>query len=90
MQTEQKVTQPSSKTPTTTSTMRCSLTADVLIINPNAPHKKEALQYAAQMAEAYCAHPDFFVYPEDGHNMMGRDRVHLHEHITRYFEDHLK
>lgn len=35
-------------------------------------------------------HPDFFVYPEDGHNMMGRDRVHLHEHITRYFEDHLK
>lgn len=35
-------------------------------------------------------HPDLFVYPEDGHNMMGRDRVHLHEHITRYFEDHLK
>lgn len=35
-------------------------------------------------------HPDFFVYPEDGHNMMGRDRVHLHEHITHYFEDHLK
>ena len=35
-------------------------------------------------------HPDFFVYPEDGHNMTGRDRVHLHEHITRYFEDHLK
>lgn len=35
-------------------------------------------------------HPDFFVYPEDGHNMMGRDRVHLHKHITRYFEDHLK
>lgn len=35
-------------------------------------------------------HPDFFVYPEDGHNMMGRDRVHLHEHITRYFNDFLK
>ena len=35
-------------------------------------------------------HPDFFIYPEDGHNMMGRDRVHLHEHITRYFLDHLK
>lgn len=34
-------------------------------------------------------HPDFFIYPEDGHNMMGRDRVHLHEHITRYFLDHL-
>lgn len=35
-------------------------------------------------------HPDFFIYPEDDHNMMGRDRVHLHEHITRYFLDHLK
>lgn len=35
-------------------------------------------------------HPDFFIYPEDGHNMMGRDRIHLHEHITRYFLDHLK
>lgn len=35
-------------------------------------------------------HPDFFIYPEGGHNMVGRDRVHLHEHITRYFEDHLK
>ena len=35
-------------------------------------------------------HPDFFVYPGQGHNMVGRDRVHLHEHITRYFEDHLK
>ncbi len=35
-------------------------------------------------------HPDFFVYPEDGHNMIGRDRVHLHEHITRYFDDFLK
>ncbi len=35
-------------------------------------------------------HPDLFTYPGDEHNMMGRDRIHLHEHITRYFEDHLK
>ncbi len=35
-------------------------------------------------------HPDFFVYPGSGHNMMGKERVHLYEHITRYFEDHLK
>lgn len=34
--------------------------------------------------------PDFFMYPGDGHNMFGRDRVHLYERITRYFEDHLK
>ena len=35
-------------------------------------------------------HPDLFIYPGHGHNMVGRDRVHLHEHITRYFEDFLK
>lgn len=35
-------------------------------------------------------HPDLFIYPGQGHNMMGRDRVHLHEHITRYFDDFLK
>lgn len=34
--------------------------------------------------------PDYFVYPGDGHNMMGHDMVHLHERITRYFEDFLK
>lgn len=35
-------------------------------------------------------HPDLFIYPGQEHNMMGRDRVHLHEHITRYFDDFLK
>ena len=34
-------------------------------------------------------HPDLFTYPGDGHNMLGTDRVHLHEHISRYFFDHL-
>lgn len=34
--------------------------------------------------------PDFFFYPGSGHNMAGRDQIHLHERITRYFEDHLK
>lgn len=34
--------------------------------------------------------PDYFVYPGQGHNMMGKDMVHLHERITRYFEDYLK
>lgn len=35
-------------------------------------------------------HPDLFIYPGQGHNMVGSSRVHLHEHITRYFEDFLK
>ena len=35
-------------------------------------------------------HPDLFTYPGDGHNMFGTDRVHLEEHISRYFDDFLK
>ncbi len=35
-------------------------------------------------------HPDLFTYPGDEHNMMGTDRIHLHEHISRYFDDYLK
>ena len=34
-------------------------------------------------------YPDLFIYPGHKHNVMGRDRVHLYEKITRYFEDHL-
>lgn len=35
-------------------------------------------------------HPDLFIYPGHEHNVMGKDRIHLHEHITRYFDDFLK
>ncbi len=34
-------------------------------------------------------YPDLFIYPTHDHNVLGRDRVHLHEKITRYFDDHL-
>ena len=34
--------------------------------------------------------PDFFVYPDEPHNMRGHTSVHLHERITQYFEDYLK
>lgn len=34
-------------------------------------------------------YPDLFIYPAHKHNVSGRDRVHLHEKITRYFEEHL-
>ena len=34
--------------------------------------------------------PDLYMYPGEGHNMMGHASVHLHERITRYFEDYLK
>lgn len=51
------------------------------------------LQHSLQFLKASIGagtHPDFFLYPGHGHNMTGHDRVHLHEHITRYFEDFLR
>ncbi len=34
-------------------------------------------------------YPDLFIYPNHGHNVRGRDRVHLYEKITRYFKENL-
>ena len=34
--------------------------------------------------------PDYFVYPGHSHNVGGKDRPHLYEKITRYFDDFLK
>ncbi|MGI6243152.1 MAG: DPP IV N-terminal domain-containing protein [Prevotella sp.] len=34
--------------------------------------------------------PDFFVYPGEPHNMRGHQSTHLHERISRYFDDFLK
>lgn len=33
---------------------------------------------------------DLFAYPNGEHNMVGHDRIHLYEQITRYFDDFLK
>ena len=38
-------------------------------------------------AETY---PDLFIYPGQGHNMTGHDRIHLHNKISQYFDDFLK
>lgn len=48
-------------------------------------HSLQFLKSAIQKG----THPDFFIYPGHEHNMTGKDRVHLHEHITRYFDDFL-
>ena len=50
---------------------------------------QHALQFLNACTEAG-TQPDFFVYPGEGHNMMGHKSVHLHERITQYFEDYLK
>ena len=33
---------------------------------------------------------DYFVYPGHEHNVRGKDRVHLMQKITNYFDDYLK
>jgi len=32
---------------------------------------------------------DYFVYPSHQHNVRGKDRIHLMQKVTRYFEDYL-
>ena len=62
-----------------------------IIIGYNDPTvvPQHALSFLKACAEAG-TQPDFFVYPGEGHNMMGHNSVHLHERITQYFEDYLK
>jgi len=32
---------------------------------------------------------DYFAYPRHKHNVRGKDRIHLMEKVTRYFDDFL-
>lgn len=50
---------------------------------------QHALSFMRAAADAG-TQPDLFLYPGSGHNMFGQERVHLHERITRYFDDFLK
>ena len=62
-----------------------------IIIGMNDPTvvPQHALSFINACTEAG-TQPDFFVYPGEGHNMMGHKSVHLHERITQYFEEFLK
>ena len=62
-----------------------------IIIGANDPVvvPQHALRFIYACNEAG-TQPDFYIYPGEGHNMMGHMSVHLHERITRYFEDFLK
>lgn len=63
----------------------------LLIIGMNDPVvvPQHTMQFINACNEAG-TYPDFYVYPGEGHNMQGHMSVHLHEKITRYFEDFLK
>ena len=62
-----------------------------IIIGMNDPVvvPQHALQFINACNEAG-TQPDFYVYPGEGHNMMGHLSVHLHERITNYFKELLK
>jgi dipeptidyl-peptidase-4 len=50
---------------------------------------QHTLQFMKSCVDAR-TYPDLFIYPGHKHNVSGRDRVHLHEKIARYFDDYLK
>ena len=50
---------------------------------------QHSLQFLSECNKADVS-PDFYVYPGEQHNMKEHLSVHLHEKITRYFEDYLK
>ena len=49
---------------------------------------QHSLQFMKYCVEAR-VYPDYFIYPGHEHNVIGKDRVHLYEKITRYFDDFL-
>ena len=58
-------------------------------MNDNTVVPQHCLMFLNKCAEVG-TYSDFFAYPGESHNMMGHKSVHLHEMITRYFEDFLK
>lgn len=61
----------------------------IIGMNDDVVVPQHALSFLNACTEAG-TQPDFFVYPGEPHNMRGHKSVHLHERITRYFEDYLK
>lgn len=55
---------------------------DVVVWQQSMKFVKSAVDNGAQM--------DYFVYPGHAHNVLGKDRVHLMQKITDYFDEHLK
>ncbi|MBL7923273.1 MAG: DPP IV N-terminal domain-containing protein [Bacteroidia bacterium] len=55
---------------------------DVVVWQHSLMYLKKAISKGVQL--------DYFVYPGHLHNVTGKDRVHLNDKITRYFNDFLK
>ena len=55
---------------------------DVVVWQHSVKFLKEAVNEGVQV--------DYFVYPGHAHNVRGKDRVHLMQKITDYFDTYLK
>lgn len=69
-----------------------NLKGHLLIIHDDYDHTcvlQHTLSFMKSCVEAR-TYPDLFIYPGHDHNVKGRDRVHLYEKITRYFDQYLK
>ena len=55
---------------------------DVVVWQQSMKFVKSAVDNGVQM--------DYFVYPGHAHNVIGKDRVHLMQKVTDYFDEHLK
>ncbi|WP_285270172.1 S9 family peptidase [Kaistella rhinocerotis] len=55
---------------------------DVVVWQHSVKFLKAAVDHGVQL--------DYFVYPGHEHNVMGKDRVHLMQKVTDYFDAHLK
>ncbi|MCB2408278.1 S9 family peptidase [Hymenobacter lucidus] len=54
---------------------------DVVVWQHSLDYLKKAIDQGIQL--------DYFVYPGHPHNVAGKDRVHLYNKITQYFDEHL-
>jgi dipeptidyl-peptidase-4 len=54
---------------------------DVVLWQHSLQYLEKAIKEGVQL--------DYFVYPHHPHNVIGKDRVHLMEKISRYFIDNL-
>jgi len=55
---------------------------DVVVWQHSVKFLKSAVDNGIQM--------DYFLYPGHAHNVLGKDRVHLMQKVTDYFDEHLK
>ena len=55
---------------------------NVVVLQHSMKFLKAAVDHGVQM--------DYFVYPGHEHNVSGKDRVHLMQKVTDYFDEYLK